>query len=235
MSRRGAMLLVLLVAASAVPVAHATQITTYGSGLKPCGAYVAAREWDSADVVAFTDWLGGYLSGVNSTSKHRNNLLGQVEFKGAMYWLDDFCRTHPDVHFADAAGLMLIGAKSGPAAHSVEVTSYGSGYKSCEKYLESREQQSIKAYLQAHAWENVDAAQFVDWLGGYVSGVNAISSATDNVLGSTELKEAVYWLDSYCGAHQPATFSDAVEALIAAHLRDRRQDVAQAQPPLDHQ
>jgi hypothetical protein len=230
MYRLAGIVLVLFAGTCAVPNAYATQITTYGSGLKPCGAYVTARSSDTADVVTFTDWLGGYLSGVNSASKHRNNLLGEAEFKGAMYWLDEFCRTHPDVHFADAVGVMLIGSKSGPTAHTVEVTSYGSGHKSCEKYLESREQQSIKAYLQAHAWENVDAAQFVDWLGGFVSGVNAISSATDNVLGANELKDAVYWLDNYCTAHPPALFSDAVEALVGANLHDRRQNIAQAQP-----
>jgi hypothetical protein len=230
MYRLAGIVLVLLMGAGAVPSAHATQVTTYGSGLKPCGAYVTARSSDTADVVTFTDWLGGYLTGVNTTSKHRDNLLGEAEFKSAMYWLDEFCRTHPDFHFADAVGVMLIGAKSGPPAHTVAVTSYGSGHKSCEKYLESREQQSIKAYLQAHAWENVDAAQFVDWLGGYVSGVNAISSATDNVLGANGLKDAVFWLDNYCGAHPPATFDEAVEALITANLRDGRQKLAQAQP-----
>ena len=234
MYRAAGIVLVLLIGACAVPNARATQVTTYGSGLKPCGAYAAARNSDTADIVTFTDWLGGYLSGVNTASKHRDNLLGEAEFKGAMYWLDQFCRTHPDIHFADAVGVMLIGAKSGPTAHTVEVTSYGSGHKSCEKYLESREQQSIKAYLQAHAWENVDAAQFVDWLGGYVSGVNAISSATDNVLGDTGLADAVYWLDNYCSAHPPATFSAAVEALVDASLSDKRQDVAQAQPRPGH-
>lgn len=212
---------VLLMGAGVVPAAHATEITTYGSGLRSCGAYVDAREWDNADVVGFTDWLGGYFSGVNTASNHRNNLLGLADFKGAMYWLDHYCRAHPLVHFADAAGLMLLGAKSGPTAHSVEVTSYGSGYKSCGAYLETREQQRTKVLLQAHALENVEGVEFIDWLGGYLSGVNAISSSTDNILGDSELIQAVNWLDNYCSAHPPVLFSGAVDALVAAHRRDK--------------
>ena len=212
---------VLLVGAAAAPAAHATEITTYGSGLRSCAAYVEARQWDSADVVGFTDWLGGYLSGVNTTSNHRNNLLGLADFKAVMYWLDDYCRAHPLAHFADAAGLMLLGAKSGPAAHSVEVTAYGSGYKSCGEYLETREQQSTKVLLQAHAMENTEGIEFINWLGGYLSGVNAISSSTNNILGDSQLIQAVNWLDNYCSAHLPALFSGAVEALVAANGRDR--------------
>jgi hypothetical protein len=234
MYRQAAIVALLLIGAGALPATHATEITTYGTGLVSCAAYSQAREWDSRDVVAFTDWLGGYLSGVNTTSKHRNNLLGQAEFKGAMYWLDDYCHAHPQAHFADAAGLMLIGTKSGPTAHTVDVTSYGSGYKTCGMYLETRERQNVKAYLQAHAQENVEHSEFIDWLGGYLSGVNAISSSTDNVLGGTGLADAVYWLDSYCGAHPPATFSAAVEALVDASLSNKRQDIAQAQPPPGH-
>jgi hypothetical protein len=229
MYRQSAIVALLLIGAGAVPAVHATEITTYGTGLQPCAAYVRAREWDNRDVVPFTDWLGGYLSGVNTTSRHRNNLLGEAEFKGAMYWLDDYCHAHPQAHFADATGLMLLGAKSGPTAHTVDVTSYGSGYKTCGMYLETRERQNVKAYLQAHAQENVEHSEFIDWLGGYLSGVNAISSTTDNVLGDTGLADAVYWLDNYCGAHSPATFSAAVEALVAVSQSDKRQDVAQAQ------
>jgi hypothetical protein len=220
MYRHAVIVAVLLMGAGAMRAAHATEITTYGSGLRPCGAYVEAREWDSTDVVGFTDWLGGYLSGVNTTSKHRNNLLGLADFRAAMYWLDAYCRAHPLVHFADAAGLMLLGAKSGPAAHSIDVTAYGSGYKSCGVYLETREQQSTKVFLQAHTLENVEGVEFIDWLGGYLSGVNAISSSTNNILGDSELIEAVNWLDNYCSAHPPALFSGAVEALVAAYHHD---------------
>lgn len=205
---RAAILSTFLIAAGAPP-AHAVKITTYGIGLKSCGAYLGARERDTVDEVAFVDWLGGYLSGVNTTSSHRNNILSYSDFQAAMYRLDDYCRAHPLAHFADAAGMLLMSAKAGPAAHSVEVTAYGSGYKSCAVYLEARGQQ------------NVDGVEFVAWLGGYVSGVNAISLSTDNVLGESQLTDAVYWLDKYCSAHPLTPFGMAVEAIIAANGLDK--------------
>jgi hypothetical protein len=207
---RAAIVSMLLVAAGA-PAAHAVEITTYGTGLKSCRAYLDTREKENIDEVAFIDWLGGYLSGVNTTSNHRNNILSHSDFQAAMYWLDDYCRAHPLVHFADAAGVLLMGAKAGPAAHSVEVTAYGSGYKSCGVYLAAREQQN----------QNVDGAQFVAWLGGYVSGVNAISLSTNNILGESELIDAVYWLDKYCSAHPQTLFGVAVEVAIAANHSDK--------------
>jgi hypothetical protein len=126
-----------------------------------------------------------------------------------MYWLDGYCRKNPSAHFAEAAGMFLIGASSMTGAHSVEVTAYGSGFKSCAVYLEGRERQ------------DVDATAFIDWLGGYLSGVNAMSNSTQDILGRVTLTEAVYWIDSYCSSHSPTPFAAAVEALVAAHHRDK--------------
>jgi len=195
----------ILIGAGAAPAVHATEIATYGTGLQSCTSYAHAREQLNADEVPFIDWLAGYLSGVNATSKHRNNILGLSDVRGTMYWLDGYCRRRPSAHFAEATGMFMMAANSLTGAHSVEVTAYGSGFKSCAVYLEGREQ------------HNEDATAFIDWLGGYLSGVNAMSNDTQDILGRATLADAVYWLDNYCGSHQPTPFSDAVEALVAAH------------------
>jgi hypothetical protein len=192
----------------ATPLAHASEVTTYGAGLKLCSEFVETGDQASPDLVAYTGWLSGYLSGINTTSNHRNNFLSHEDLEFAMSWLSEFCRHHPKQRLAEATWILVLSAKTGPAAHAVEVATYGSGYKSCELYVQARGEQSIEL--------NVDRTEFIAWLGGYLSGVNAISFATTNAMGKSDLDDAVRWLDVYCGAHEQTAFSAAVSALIAS-------------------
>jgi hypothetical protein len=208
MYRHAVILPIFLLGTMVTPAANAVGITTYGAGLKSCKSYVGARQQDNGEAVAFVDWLSGYFSGVNKTSIHRNNFFGLADLKGAMAWLDDYCNARPGVYFAEAVGTLLLGGKPGPAAHSMEVTSYGSAGKSCGVYLDAREQRDA-IYLDA-------SAEFTNWLGGYLSGVNAMSLSTNDVLGKGQLSDAVSWLERYCGAHPMMTFGEAVAALIVA-------------------
>jgi hypothetical protein len=194
----------VVLGAVAAPVGHADNITTYGVGLASCQAYLDARASDTSEAVTFVDWLSGYFSAVNRTSNHRNNILGLTDLKVTLGRLDDFCRARPHVHFAEAAGILVLGAKPGPVAHGIEATTYGSADKACHLFVEAREQQ------QADYW-----AEFLNWLGGYLSGVNAMSLRTNNVLGAAELADAVHWLDTFCSAHPVTSFGAAVDALIA--------------------
>ena len=206
MYRQVALAAILLTGAARAPVAFAIEVTTYGTGLKSCKAYLEARHGDNGSHVAFVDWLSGYFSGVNKTSTHRNNFFGLGDLTGAMNWLDEYCNQRPLVHFAEAVSMLLYDAKPGPAAHSIDAISYGSADKSCSVYLEARKQRDV-VYRAA-------SAEFTNWLGGYLSGVNAISLRTDNVLGKAELVDAVYWLEKYCRGHPLTTFATAVDTLI---------------------
>lgn len=208
MQRRAAIICVWLVGALAATAVHASEVTTYGAGLQSCKAYLNARHQDDATQVAFVDWLSGYFSGVNKTARHRNNFFGLSDLTGALSWLDDYCDTRPRAYFAEAVGTLLFNGKPGPAAHSIEARSYGAADKSCEVYIEAREQRDA-AYLDA-------AAEFTNWLGGYLSGVNAMSLDTNNVLGKAELSEAVSWLEKYCRAESLTSFGAAVDALVLA-------------------
>lgn len=208
MYRRAATISTFLIGALLAPVAHAVGVTTYGVGLKSCRSYLEARQEASREQVSFVDWLSGYFSGANKTSTHRNNFFGLSDLTGAMAWLDDYCNARPQVHFAEAVGIMLLNAKPGPAAHALEDVSYGSADKSCGVYLEAREQRD-GIYQDA-------SGEFTNWLGGYLSGVNAMSLRTNDVLGGTELGDAVSWLERYCGANPLTPFAKAVDALVVA-------------------
>jgi hypothetical protein len=210
----------LLLLLGLVPVAQATDVTIYGAGLRACGDYVRASDEGAVDLVSFTDWISGYLSGVNATSTHRNNFLGLDDLPAAMVTLHGYCQKHGAVRVAEAAWILVRGAKTGNAAHSVEVVAYGSGYKSCAVYQQAREQPGMDL--------NVDHTEFIAWLGGFLSGVNAISLTTGNVMGSLGLSGAVQWLDEYCQIHGQTAFGAAVQTLIdrspddsdAAHVAD---------------
>ena len=207
MCSRAVIAAMVVIAACVALTAHASEVTTYGAGLKSCGAYLDARDQQSADEVAFVEWFSGYASGVNSTSNHTNDILGDANLKEAVYRLGNYCRAHPVTPVAVALDVLVIGARSTRGKKTAEVTTYGTGVKSCSAYLYAREQ------------SNVDEAAFVDWFGGYLSGVNAISLTTDNILGNSDLTAAIYWIDDYCRANPRARFAEAVEARLAPSHR----------------
>jgi hypothetical protein len=213
MCRYSRILPLLLLAVIAAPPALAGDVvTTYGAGLKSCQDYLDARDGSISDQVVFVDWLGGYVSAVNRTSNHRNNMLGLTDLKVALERMDRHCRARPERHFAEAASLLVFGSPPGPATHTVEVTTYGSADKACQVFVEAREQQQVDSW-----------AEFLRWLGGYLSGVNATSLRTNNVLGNVELVDAVHWLDTYCDAHPATAFGSAVDALIVVAQTQEQQ------------
>jgi hypothetical protein len=214
MCRHAAIVLILLIGGACASAAQAAAVTQYGVGLKSCGTYLSARQsGDAADEVPFINWLSGYFSGVNKTSTHRNNALGFEGIQGAMDHLDEYCRARPVAKFAEAVSIVLYGAKRGSPSHSVEVTTYGSVDKACRAYVSAREQ-----------YDGAELTEFLDWLGGYLSGVNAISLDPSSILGDAPLAQAVQWLNTYCSGHPLETFGAAVEALVASN-RDRRTTV----------
>jgi len=202
MFARAMLALMFIMGASAAIAAH-SEVVTYGVGFKTCEAYSTAKELQGPDEVSILDWLAGYVSGVNSTTLHFNNILGDTNLAGAVYWLDDYCRIHPSTEIAVALDMMIMRARSTTSRNTVELTTYGTGDKSCEVYLGARGEDT--------------AAQiaFIDWLGGYVSGFNAVSVKTDNALNDVDLTPAVYWLDNYCRANPDTLFVQAIEARLA--------------------
>ena len=203
MHRRIAWLIaLLLIGTGATTATRASQVTTYGAGLKSCGSYLQARDQESADEMAFVDWFSGYLSGVNATYNRSNNVLANSNLKEAVYWLEKYCRAHTGDSFATASFALLRSASSTTRTQAAEPITYGAGFKSCGTYLSARDQRDS------------DEMAFVDWLGGYLSGVNAISLGNTNILGTSDITGAITWLDSYCREHASARFAAAVMARV---------------------
>jgi hypothetical protein len=159
--------------------------------------------------VTFVDWLSGYVSAVNRTSHHRNNFLGLGDLGEALRHIEIYCQARPLAPFALAASHIVYGAHTGPAAHAPEPVSYGSADKTCSQYLQAREDR-----------DRINGAEFRDWLAGYLSGVNAMSLASGNVLGNSELLDAVRWVDDWCSGHPSLSYSAAAEALVSAQERE---------------
>jgi hypothetical protein len=217
MIARAMWVFMFLMGASAATAAHG-QVISYGIGLKSCETYSTAKELQGPEEISILDWLAGYVSGVNSTTVHFNSILGDSNLTGAVYWLNDYCRAHPPTAIAVALDIMMVRSRSTTARITVEQATYGTGYRSCDIYLSARGEET--------------AAQiaFIDWLGGYVSGYNAVAVRTDNALDDADLTPAVYWLDNYCRANPESHFVEAVEARLAIPSRGDR-NIKPAQLP----
>jgi hypothetical protein len=185
-----------------------SKVVTYGTGLKSCEIYLAAKEQHSREGLAFIDWVSGYVSGVNALSNRVNNVLGDTNLQGTIYWLDGFCRKHSQTSVAVALDVLAAGARSTTGRSTVEVITYGAGFKSCSTYIEAREQQG------ADEAAFTDQAPFMDWFAGYVSAVDAFSLSTDNVLAGSDLTAAILWIDGYCQVHPAVRFAAAVDARL---------------------
>lgn len=200
----------VLLTAGGIPAAHADAVTTYGVGLRSCQSYLGTLEAGNAvERVTFVDWLSGYVSAVNRTSHHRNNFLGLTDLGEALRHIDTYCQARPLAPFALAASHIVYGAHTGPAVHTAEPVSYGSADKTCSQYLRARGDR-----------DRINGAEFRDWLAGYLSGVNAMSLESGNVLGNSELLDAVRWLDDWCSGHPFVSYSTAAAELVSAQVRE---------------
>jgi hypothetical protein len=97
---------IFLMGAGVALTAHASEVTTYGAGLKTCAAYLDAREQQNSDEVPSVDSFSGYASGVNFTSNHTNNILGDANLKEAVYRLGNYCRASS---YACRCGVRRVG------------------------------------------------------------------------------------------------------------------------------
>jgi len=206
---RAITILLLLAAVAGSTPACAEPVTVYGVGLESCHNYLDTLANDTVrDRVKFVDWLSGFVSGVNRAARHRNNYLGLADLGDGLLRIEHYCQARPHALFAEGAALIVYGARTGPAAHSLEPVNYGAADKTCGQYLEAREERAP-----------ANGAEFRDWVAGYLSGVNTISLTTGNVLGGAELLDAVRWLDAWCDAHPLTAFSGAAEALVLQNER----------------
>ena len=84
----------------------------------------------------------------------------------------------------------------------------GIGNNACDQFVEARRTRRDVAYM--------------DWLGGYLTAVNAVSDNTFNIMGHTEFSSLILWIENYCSKNPLQTFARAVNVLIVDTLFDKR-------------
>ena len=97
--------------------------------------------------------------------------------------------------------MIILGTSAATTAHGA-VISYGIGLKYCQTYLTAKEQQGP------------EEVSILDWLAGYVSGVNSTTIHFNSILGDSNLTGAAYWLDDYCRAHPPTEIAVALDIMM---------------------
>ena len=67
----------------------------YGVGRQTCSTYLEARRNSGISEISYKNWISGYLTSSNRSSKDTYNLLGNTDFQGALAWLDRYCKKSP--------------------------------------------------------------------------------------------------------------------------------------------
>ncbi|MDD1450855.1 hypothetical protein NHF48_007550 [Sphingomonas sp. H160509] len=89
---------------------------------------------------------------------------------------------------------------------------YGPGVQSCGHWTQVRRDGGI------------DNATMQTWLAGFISGQNAVLSATNsitNILEGSDIPGANAWVDNYCAAHPLAPLSEAALKLSVVLFQRR--------------
>jgi len=67
----------------------------YGVGRQACETYMQARDDGGVSEISYKNWISGYLTSSNRASEQTYNLLGATDFKGALEWVDTYCKKYP--------------------------------------------------------------------------------------------------------------------------------------------
>ena len=87
---------------------------------------------------------------------------------------------------------------------------YGVGRQVCETYLEARTDGGISEI------------SYKNWISGYLTASNRSSDDTYNLLGDSNFKGALAWVDTYCNKHPQNTIYMAMANLNAVYYSRRK-------------
>ena len=74
--------------------------TVYGAGLGSCGAWTQDRKADQRLSALESQWILGYISGVNQLAKTPTR---NTDVQAITAWMDSYCAVNPLERLADAA------------------------------------------------------------------------------------------------------------------------------------
>jgi len=84
---------------------------------------------------------------------------------------------------------------------------WGKGNKSCFSYLKKRNNDAHEAYK--------------DYLKGYLTAFNTITSETYSISGKMNIDQITKWIDDYCDVNKVHGFEQALTEFITQHYQDR--------------
>ncbi len=87
---------------------------------------------------------------------------------------------------------------------------YGVGRQACSTYMAARHEGGFSEI------------SYKNWISGYLTSSNRSSEKTYNLLGETDFKRALVWVDTYCHKHPKNTIYMAMANMTAVHYATRR-------------
>lgn len=82
------------------------QFAVYGVGAENCAAFLVAKDQGGAASRWYFDWLGGYMSAVNTAASNTYDILGDKTLGDIVSWLEGYCATNPNMNFTNAVADM---------------------------------------------------------------------------------------------------------------------------------
>lgn len=78
--------------------------------------------------------------------------------------------------------------------------------------------QSCGQWIEAHKEGDVRREAMRGWLGGYLTGANAVGAG--DIMRGGRVQDAFMWMDGYCRNNPTVTIQRAADALIATLLKN---------------
>jgi hypothetical protein len=87
--------------------------SVYGSGGKPCSNWTAnlRSKWAR---LGDTDWLMGYVSGVNRARGPGSRMMANANVQAATGFVTDFCAANPQRPIFEAADALILQLEAAP-------------------------------------------------------------------------------------------------------------------------
>ena len=126
--------------------------------------------------------------------------------------------------------LMLLVLTSAGASGSDKdgYTAVVSG-RSCKEFIELRQKQGEPNADVTDTASLMDYSHALGWIAGYITALNWQTPDTYQMLGKSDFKSTVLWLENYCHEHPSNDMSRAMRALTIKLYPDRYKTRKQAE------
>ena len=96
--------------------AESKGIAIWGAGTASCGEFLRVTEENPGNLVAFGQWLHGYITGVNDSGPAGQDAAGGVDRAGLLAWTVKYCKDNPLDSYYTAAHMLVRELRAKPRA-----------------------------------------------------------------------------------------------------------------------